>query len=324
MGEQPRVAVQPHRLLQQALRGDVPFGGDGRPLGARWEPSEGSHPIAWAPGNATPQARHPPSPQEQPVRRIPRLLSVLVSHFIEKRLEFAALEVALQPRHPERASGLCDRPGLLEDILDRRADLVGGDTLDSVDALPHDPERLRPDLIHRHAVGEDPDVLQNHPLPRRERRVQGGGVVRLDPDDARLRARGLDAGGDAGDEAAAADLDEDRVERLALLAHDLHPHRALARDNVLVVERRDDDHPLSRISCDCPSEQASMRPRHKAAEYDCLDGRSPHPRPRPGPASMRPRHKAAEYAVRHGVVLAIEASRASMRPRHKAAEYMTT
>ena len=62
--------------------------------------------------------------------------------------------------------------------------------------------------------------------------------MRLDPDDARLWPQGLDVGGDPGDEAAA-DLDEDRVERLALLAHDLHPYRTLAGDDVLVVAGRD-------------------------------------------------------------------------------------
>ena len=60
-------------------------------------------------------------------------------------------------------------------------------------------------------------MLQDHPLPRRERGVQCEGVVRLDPDDSHLRPLGLDVGGDPGDEAAATDLDEDRVERLALL-----------------------------------------------------------------------------------------------------------
>ena len=95
--------------------------------------------------------------------------------------------------------------------------------------------------------------------------------MRLDPDDARLWPQGLDVGGDPGDEAAA-DLDEDRVERLALLAHDLHPYRTLAGDDVLVVAGRDDDHPLSRVSRECLSEQTSMRPRHKAAENERVAG----------------------------------------------------
>ena len=42
---------------------------------------------------------------------------------------------------------------------------------------------------------------------------------------------------------------------------------------------------------------ASMRPRHKAAEYAVHDGRRGHRLPR---ASMRPRHKAAEYALLGG------------------------
>ena len=62
--------------------------------------------------------------------------------------------------------------------------------------------------------------------------------------------------------------------------------------------------------------EASMRPRHKAAEYaarDCAGECGPLR------ASMRPRHKAAEYGGlgRRGG----RAKLASMRPRHKAAEY---
>ena len=79
--------------------------------------------------------------------------------------------------------------------------------------------------------------------PRRERRVERRSVLGLDPDDAGLRPQRLDVGGDTGDQAAPADLDEDRVEGLALLADDLHPHRALPGNDVLVVERRDEDHP---------------------------------------------------------------------------------
>ena len=73
--------------------------------------------------------------------------------------------------------------------------------------------------------------------------MQGRGVVRSTPTTRVCGHRALIVGGDPGDEAAAA-LDEDRVERLALLAHDLHPHRALAGDDVLVVEGRDDESSL--------------------------------------------------------------------------------
>ncbi len=43
--------------------------------------------------------------------------------------------------------------------------------------------------------------------------------------------------GDAGDQAAAADGDEDRVDRPLVLAQDLHPDRALPGDHVGIVER---------------------------------------------------------------------------------------
>ena len=62
---------------------------------------------------------------------------------------------------------------------------------------------------------------------------------------------------------------------------------------------------------------ASMRPRHKAAEY-VLRGhvlRGLHVL-----ASMRPRHKAAEYD-RSPKTNRESDHDASMRPRHKAAEY---
>ena len=154
-----------------------------------------------------------------------------------------AIDPALQARHRERAGRLRDGSGVFEDVLDRGADLVGGDQHHLVDASARDPERLRPDLFHRHPVGEDSDLLQDHPLPRRQRRVQGRGVLGLDADDAGLRPQRLDVGGNAGDEAAASDFDEHRVERLALLTHDLPPHRALPGDDVLIVERRNEDHP---------------------------------------------------------------------------------
>ena len=155
-----------------------------------------------------------------------------------------AVDVTLQACHRERAGRLGDRPRVLEDILDRRADLVGGDEHDLVDAFARDLERLRPDLPHSHAIREDADALQHDALARRKRRVERRGVMRLDPDDPRLRPQRLDISRDAGDEPATSDLDEDRIEGLALLAHDFHAHGALPGDHVLVVERGNGDHPV--------------------------------------------------------------------------------
>ena len=85
-------------------------------------------------------------------------------------------------------------------------------------------------------------MLQDDPLARRERCVQGRRVLWLDTDDECLGPQRLDVSGDAGDEPAAAHAHEDRVEGLALLAHDLHRHRSLACDDVLVVIGGDQDH----------------------------------------------------------------------------------
>ena len=56
---------------------------------------------------------------------------------------------------------------------------------------------------------------------------------------AHLRAQRLDRGADAGDQSAAADRHDDRVE-IGRLLQDLERHRALARDHVGVVERMDE------------------------------------------------------------------------------------
>ena len=47
----------------------------------------------------------------------------------------------------------------------------------------------------------------------------------------------LHVGGDAGDQAAAADRHEDRVDRARVLAQDLHADRALPGDHVRIVVR---------------------------------------------------------------------------------------
>ena len=65
-------------------------------------------------------------------------------------------------------------------------------------------------------------------------------VLRLDADDAHPRREILHVGRDAGDEAAAADRHEDRVEIALMLAQHLDRNRALARDHVRIVERMDE------------------------------------------------------------------------------------
>ena len=152
-----------------------------------------------------------------------------------------ARHVALHAGHAQRARGLRDRAGVLVDVLDRGADLVGADEEHLVHALLSDAEGLPPHLPDRHPVGEDADLVEHDALTRRQRIVHGGRFLGLDSDDPYVRPQRLDVGSDAPDQAPASDCHEDGVNLLAVLAQDLHRHRALARDDVRIVEGVDVD-----------------------------------------------------------------------------------
>ena len=128
----------------------------------------------------------------------------------------------LMPGDRERARGFDDRARVFEDVLDAGADFVGVHQHDFVDVLAAQAERFLADPLHRHAVGEDADALQRHALPGAQRIVHGRGVHRLDADDPDLGIEILGVHRDAGDQAAAADRHEDRVEVAARLAQDFH------------------------------------------------------------------------------------------------------
>ena len=151
-------------------------------------------------------------------------------------------DVFLCPGHRQGPGGLGDRTGVVEDIFDGGADLIGTDQDHLVHRLAGDAEGLLAHLTHGHAVGEDADLIQHHPFTGLERFVQAGGVFRFHADDLGLRPQGLHIGGNAGNQPAAADGDEDGVDATAVLAQDLHCHRALAGDHVRVVVGRDVGH----------------------------------------------------------------------------------
>ncbi len=146
-----------------------------------------------------------------------------------------ALDPLLRSGDAERGRRLDDRAGVLEDVLHRGAQLVGVDEDHLVDVLAREPERLDADLLHRNAVCEEADVGECDPSACSERAIHRVRVLRLDADDADLGSQALDVGGDSADQPAAADGDEDRVDRLAELAQDLHRNRPLPRDHVGVV-----------------------------------------------------------------------------------------
>ena len=74
---------------------------------------------------------------------------------------------ALDARERQRARGLEHRARVLEDVLDRGADLVGVDEHHVVDvALARARSVSRAHLAHRDAVGEEVHVRQRHALAR--------------------------------------------------------------------------------------------------------------------------------------------------------------
>ena len=81
------------------------------------------------------------------------------------------------------------------------------------------------------------------------RAQHGVGVDRLHADDLHFRAHRLDVSRLASDQAAPADGDEHRVERALVLAQDLHRHRALAGDDIGIVEGMHEGQEIGRASC---------------------------------------------------------------------------
>ena len=146
-------------------------------------------------------------------------------------------DVGLGPGDGERARRLEDGARVLEHVLDRRADLVGIDQDHVVDEFPANAEGFLADLLHRHAVGKQPHLRKAHAPAGLERARHGIRIDRLHADDFYFRAQAFDVGSDAGDQPAAADGDENRVDRQGPLAQDFHAYCALPGDHVGIVVR---------------------------------------------------------------------------------------
>ncbi len=146
-------------------------------------------------------------------------------------------EPALEPRDAERAGGLDDHAAVLEDVFDRRADLVGAHEDHFVDHLAREPERLVADSAHGDTVRERPHVVERERRSALQRLVHARGLERLDADHLHARIALLEVRADAADQAAAADRHEYRVRHTGPLLLELHRDRALPRDHVRIVER---------------------------------------------------------------------------------------
>ena len=93
----------------------------------------------------------------------------------------------LQPGDGQRAGRLHDAARVVEDVLDRRADLVVGHAHHFVHRLLREREGVLADLADGDAVGEDAHVVEVHATAGGQRAVHRVGLERLDADDLHLR-----------------------------------------------------------------------------------------------------------------------------------------
>jgi len=140
----------------------------------------------------------------------------------------------------QRPRGFQHAAGFLEHVLDRGADGVGVDHDEVVHVFAGEAVGFLAHELDGGAVGEEADVGQGDAAAFLHALDHGVGVDGLYADDADLGAQLLDVGGHAGNQAAAADGDEDGVDGTGVLAQDLHAYGALAGDDVRVVEGVDE------------------------------------------------------------------------------------
>ncbi len=157
------------------------------------------------------------------------------------------LRIALHAGDGERSGRFHDRAHVLEDVLDGGANLVRVDEDDLVYDLARHAKSLLANAPHGDAVGERADALERDEPSRAQRVVHARRLVRLDADDLDARVAILQEGADAADQPAAADGDEYRIGHARPLALDLGADRALAGDDVGIVERMHEAKALGRF-----------------------------------------------------------------------------
>ena len=142
-------------------------------------------------------------------------------------------------------------PRILENILDRRANGVGVDQNHFIDIHLTEAKGFLADVLDRRPIGKQPDVLQSDALAGVQRTRHGIGVGSLDTDDPGFRPQTLDVSSDAGNQAAAANATEDRMNGLRVLAQDFHADRTLPGDHLRIVERMHESQLLGFLEFEC-------------------------------------------------------------------------
>src|SRR6185503_18807416 len=113
----------------------------------------------------------------------------------------------------------------LQQAQDGHGDLRLVDHDEVVDGMTGELEAELADFRDGQAVGKGGPDFDARRTTGLEGGLQRRGVVRLDADDADLRAKRLDGGGDAGDQPPAADGNDDRFD-VGHVFEDLQAHGA--------------------------------------------------------------------------------------------------
>lgn len=147
---------------------------------------------------------------------------------------------------PESASASVVAPGRLDYHLGAFDEVDDGGRYlavrhrhDVVHVFVYQFERDVTGILDGYAVRDGVDVIQRDVFLLAERHRDGGRAFRLDADDRRLGVDRLDGARHAGQQSAAARGNDDDVEVGYVLQH-FYADRALARDDVLVVEGVDE------------------------------------------------------------------------------------
>src|SRR5262249_3738748 len=126
-----------------------------------------------------------------------------------------------------------------------RAELVRVRDDHLVEVAARKPEGLLAYLAHGDAVREQAELREHDPAAGLQRALHRVRVDGLDADDSYFGPQPLDAGRDPADQPAAADRDEDRMDRLAALAEDLESDGPLPGNDVGIVVGVDEREPAA-------------------------------------------------------------------------------
>ena len=127
-----------------------------------------------------------------------------------------------------------------ENVFDGGADIVGIDQNDIINIFAGYSEGFFADQFDCCTIGNQADILQIDASACIKALFHGAGVGGFDTDYADFRTDLFDIGGNAGDQASAADRYEDGMDRSGMLTENFHADRALSCNDIGIVERMDE------------------------------------------------------------------------------------